>query len=283
MTIFIYYLLDPLTGKIRYVGKTYDPQHRLGAHVRENGRSRKSNWVKSLISKGAKPVMEILEEVEDDDDTKWQDSERFWIAFFKSCGASLLNHDNGGMNGKMLSDETKQKMRIASTGRRHSEDTIKRMSELKKAAVTPEIREHAASIWRGKKIPKEIVERRSASARGGKRTEEFKEAQRLRSTGRKHTPATIEHLRAINTGKKMSEETRRRMSASKLGKKRGPYKMDPTKIHGNTGKTASEETRQKLSAAHVGLKQSEETKAKKRASRMAFLERQRAALMACEI
>jgi len=283
MTIFIYYLLDPLTGKIRYVGKTYDPKHRFGAHVRENGRSRKSNWVKSLISKGAKPVMEILEEVDDEDSGQWQEAERFWIAFFKSCGASLLNHDNGGLNGKMMSEETKQKLRIASTGRKLSPEVIEKMKASKIASLTPEVREKMSAWQRGRKISRDLVEKRAASARGGKRTDEFKEAQRIRSTGRRHTQETIDRLRAVKLGKKMTEEARKNMSASRTGKKRGPYKMDPTKIHGNTGKKASKETRQKLSASHFGLKQSEETKAKKRAARMAFLERQRAALMACEI
>ncbi len=283
MTIFIYYLLDPLTGKIRYVGKTYDPQHRFGAHLRDKGKSRKSNWIKSLISKRSKPVMEILEEVEDDDDTKWQDSERFWIALFKSCGASLLNHDNGGLSGKMMSEETKQKLRISSTGRKLSPEAIEKMKASKRASMTDELRFGLANRLRGKPVPQWVIDKRNLKLVGQKRTEKFKQSQRERATGKTHTLETKQKIRDLKLGQKASEETRQKMIAAKLGKKRGPYKMNPNHVHKNLGRKASEETRQKLSASHFGLKQSEETKAKKRASALAFLARKRAALMACEI
>jgi hypothetical protein len=63
--IFIYALIDPITKKRRYVGKTNSIPQRLRAHESEARYSRtpKSNWVRGLQKLGLRPDVECLEVV----------------------------------------------------------------------------------------------------------------------------------------------------------------------------------------------------------------------------
>jgi hypothetical protein len=61
LTVHIYTLAHPITGEIRYVGKTCRYEKRKIEHLYEDNRTRKSNWIKSLRNLGLKPVMEPLE------------------------------------------------------------------------------------------------------------------------------------------------------------------------------------------------------------------------------
>jgi hypothetical protein len=109
-TTFIYSLSDEL-GNIRYVGKTSYPIQRLSSHIRESMRSErkthKHNWINSLILKGIKPNIEILDEVLE---SEWQFWEQYWICLIKSWGFNLVNSTNGGdgHNGFKASEERKQ-------------------------------------------------------------------------------------------------------------------------------------------------------------------------------
>jgi hypothetical protein len=70
-TYYYYYLKDPETGVIRYIGITLNPKERYHAHVYSSHtnvekNTWKANWVKSLLKRGLKPVMEIFETYETD-------------------------------------------------------------------------------------------------------------------------------------------------------------------------------------------------------------------------
>jgi len=109
-TTFIYSLSDEL-GNIRYVGKTSYPIQRLSSHIRESMRSErkthKHNWINSLILKGIKPNIEILDEVLE---SEWQFWEQYWICLIKSWGFNLVNltEGGGGHNGFKATEERKQ-------------------------------------------------------------------------------------------------------------------------------------------------------------------------------
>lgn len=110
----------------------------------------------------------------------------------------------------------------------------------------------------------------------------------------KHSPETIERMRLAHTGKKASEEARATMSAAQKGR----VLSDSARANNRKaqlGKKLSEETKMKMSLAKKGIplpprtadharkisdalkgkKASEETRAKQRASRLAYLERKR--------
>ena len=65
--IYIYTLSDPRTNIIRYVGKTNNIKNRLKSHICQSKKSRthKDNWVNSLLKLNLKPIIEILDVVED--------------------------------------------------------------------------------------------------------------------------------------------------------------------------------------------------------------------------
>ena len=92
---YIYILLDPITGKCRYVGKSSNPKFRFRRHIQESKKEKthKSNWIKSLLSKGLKPVLKIVEEHKL---SSWQKREQWWIRFFKRKHQPLTNGTKGG-------------------------------------------------------------------------------------------------------------------------------------------------------------------------------------------
>lgn len=92
-TTFIYTLVDPRCGEVRYVGKTDDPIGRAKTHLRKEA-TIKGRWVQSLIADGVAPVLEILDEVPFDE---WMFWEQYWIQFLRGHGCRLMNGDNGGL------------------------------------------------------------------------------------------------------------------------------------------------------------------------------------------
>jgi hypothetical protein len=144
-------LCEPDGETVRYVGKTVDPKERYHYHtnasVLRHERTHKANWIKSLIAKGEKPVMKIIETISFDGD--WEEAERRWIVFYREQGARLTNLTDGGDGqapGYRPSEETRRKMseshrgrkmpeaeRAKRRGKKHTDEAKLRMSEIKKA------------------------------------------------------------------------------------------------------------------------------------------------------
>ena len=92
--VFIYTLSHPITGEIRYIGKTNGTlTDRLAKHLVTKERNHRSSWIKNLLNQNLKPVIEVLEEVTHEE---WAGAERFWIAQFKAWGYRLINGTEGG-------------------------------------------------------------------------------------------------------------------------------------------------------------------------------------------
>lgn len=94
-SVYIYTLEDKL-GNVRYVGKTNDISARLLNHladVTKNVKTHKTNWIKSLLNKGERPIINVLDEVPL---TEWHYWEKYWIQQVKSWGFNLVNHCEGG-------------------------------------------------------------------------------------------------------------------------------------------------------------------------------------------
>lgn len=113
MGVSIYTINCPISGLVRYVGKTENTKERFRKHLTENNRTRKCQWIKGLKNKRLKPVFEIIDECLD---SEWQNKEREYIKLFKSIGANLLNQMPGGeggatMLGRKLNKE--QRLRIS--------------------------------------------------------------------------------------------------------------------------------------------------------------------------
>jgi hypothetical protein len=95
MIIYIYSLEHPLTGEVRYIGKTKNLKMRFKNHCNKlhNEKSHKRNWINSLRKEKLRPVMKIVDEVSELD---WKYWEKYWIEQFRQWGFNLVNHTSGG-------------------------------------------------------------------------------------------------------------------------------------------------------------------------------------------
>jgi len=131
MNVFIYYLSDN-NGDIRYVGKTKQfLEQRLYAHIIECKTERKSHkisWIKSLLNKDERPIINIIDEVLEEE---WEFWEEYWISQFKSWGFNLTNLTKGGQGGSGYkhTDDSKKKMRKSKLGTKLSDEQRKKISE----------------------------------------------------------------------------------------------------------------------------------------------------------
>jgi predicted GIY-YIG superfamily endonuclease len=160
--VFIYFLLDPETRLVRYVGKTENLKARYQSHLKEKSNCHRSHWIQALARRGLKPVMQIVECI--DGEHAWQESERHWIAYGKRNGWPLTNNTNGGDGVPGLPEETKARIRAASLGRKYP----------------LEIRMEFGKAMRGKHHTEETKAKMRAVHAGRKITWIAKIAERLR-------------------------------------------------------------------------------------------------------
>ena len=175
----IYVLKHPDTLEVRYVGKTVRSlSKRLGNHI-ANAKGNKhnkhlSNWIINILNKNKRPIIELLEEC---DYSVWQEREQYWISQFPN----LINLTKGGDGclGFIQDESTKEKLRIAMTGRKHTEEFKQNMSLRLKGKPLSE--EHKANIGKA-------------------------------NSGRKATEATKQKLSESHKGIKQSKESRKKRS-----------------------------------------------------------------------
>lgn len=140
----IYTLSDPVSGDVRYVGKTIKTlKARLQihvAHAKRGNKTHRCNWIRSLIAQGLAPIIDEIEVV--DDTARWADRETHWISKFSSEGARLTNATAGGegshgyiqtaeqrakrsasLKGRAISEEWRAKLSAAAKGRKISESS----------------------------------------------------------------------------------------------------------------------------------------------------------------
>jgi hypothetical protein len=108
-TTFIYALVDPRNGQVRYIGKANRPTSRFSSHIKNpNGSYHKVNWIKELAKYNLIPELFILDEV---NFSEWPFWEAHYISLYKSFGFDLTNASNGGEgnDGYKHTDEDKYK------------------------------------------------------------------------------------------------------------------------------------------------------------------------------
>jgi hypothetical protein len=226
MMTFIYTLSDPITNEIRYVGKTKNPSDRLKGHIKESYKKNtyKNNWVNGLITKNNTPIMEIIDEVEEN----WQFWESFYIYLFKSWGFNLTNMTDGGEGVSFCSNIIRKKI-------------SDRLKEYHK--------EHKYSEERINKIRERM---KGNTFTLGKKIHSQKHINKLRERMKGNTftlgkKLTEEHKKSIGDSQrgkeKHSEETKKIISEKNSGEKNGMY-----------GKKHTEDSLKKISERSTGEK-----------------------------
>lgn len=117
---FIYTLVDPISGHVRYVGKTDYPDTRLKYHIKSikvTKNKHKVSWIKNLLTMKLKPILEIIDEV---NYSEWEFWEQHYISLYKSWGFKLINKTFGGegaTSGIPLCIEHRKKISEAKKGK----------------------------------------------------------------------------------------------------------------------------------------------------------------------
>lgn len=259
----IYALIDPRNNECRYVGKSVRVKARYHRHCnpQDDNKTHSACWVRSLLP--LKPKLVILEEVASE---HWVEAEQFWIAYMKGLGARLTNLTVGGEGvlGIKVGEETRAKMSKSQSGRvspmkgkSHSEDTLKRMSEVKLGKLkSEETKNKMSEAQKGHEVKESTRAKLSESHKVIFNTPEmFAKMSKVRK-GRVTSEETKVKLAIASTGKTRSAEARAKMSEK--AKLREQRKKEE-------GYVVSEETRRKLSESGKG-KHSIKRKSKKKAA-----------------
>lgn len=215
----IYKITNLLNGKC-YVGQTIDLKERLRKHKK----NKKSVLGQAIQKYGWENFSyEVLES--DIPRDMLDEREIFYIAENNCVAPNGYNLTKGGNSRKVLSDEARKKISIAT-----------------RAAMTPEVCAFLSAINKGKTLSEEHKAKIGKAGIGRKHTEESKqkmsEAQKGEKNsfyGKSHTKETLSKM--SESHKNPSPETRAKFSESKKGEKNHFY-----------GKHHTEESKQKMSA-----------------------------------
>lgn len=203
----IYALIDPESLEIRYIGKTKtDVGRRFLRHLREKRQGTyKRNWIAALERRGLRPLLDLIDVVSEDEGAE---TEQYWIAYYRFTGCRLLNMTDGGEGrlGQIASVETREKLRLAATGRSFSSETKKKIADALRGKSNPHLG----------KIPSEESRKKMSDSHKGRVTKPPSAATRKKiSEAFKGKALSVEHRRKLSDahkGKKPLEETRRKMS-----------------------------------------------------------------------
>ncbi len=220
-TTFIYALCEP-SGEIRYIGKSDDPNRRLCSHTTSKTRStsRLSQWVRSLLSKGFKPILKVLDTVSQ---AEWQAVEAAYIAFYLEEGCRLVNATPGGegmpsgkdhpLFGKPKPPEQRAKMSASQKGRKKPIEQIAKM-------VATKTRNNS---WRNRKPASNETRAKISASKKGKPCPLWQRAWlSLINKGKTPSAEARAKISAANKGRKLSIEIRTKMSLAKMGIKLPP-------------------------------------------------------------
>lgn len=216
-TIYIYALCHPESNEIRYIGKTNSLVNRMIQHkyTAYNKKGHFNKWKKKLYDSGLKPLCIVLEEVNKQD---WEEAETFWISYFNSFNARLLNLTSGGrgvinlnytpeirqaisrsQKGRKHSEETKEKIRKASSQYKHTEETKAKLS-LIKSNLSVQTRKNISeaqlkSLLENPDRLKTLVERCVELSKKNKGKPHTKETKLKISNSQKGRPKSLEQVR----------------------------------------------------------------------------------------
>lgn len=200
----IYAIVNKVNGK-RYVGSAVDLKRRWRRHrwllTRGEHHSKKLQhaWDKHGSESFSFVILESVVDLR-----ALTDREQFWIDSHQTVGKNGYNicPTAGSILGVKRSPETLAKMRASGL----------------KYRATDETREKLRAANTGKKASPEKLAKMAAIVKSPETLEKL----RLAGIGRKLSAESIEKMRAFNTGIKKSDEAKQKMRLAKLGRKLSP-------------------------------------------------------------
>lgn len=219
----IYLVTNKLNGK-QYVGQTVVARNRVGhgnlirqAYKKHGYR----NFTYELICGGIddRPTLNYVE--------------RFWISVIDSKAPNGYNIENGGSSKGKVSEETKEKLRLAATGYKHTEEAKAKIREAMKHR-SPETLAKISAANKGRVVSDELKARIAAGNLGKKRSEETRKNMSIAFTGRKASEETRAKLRSL----KKSAETRAKIAKAMTGRVLSQETIEKIRL-GNIGKMKS--------------------------------------------
>lgn len=103
---YVYVLVDPNDGEIRYVGYTRCLCARLKGHLQESQvywlKDARGAWIRSLTDDGLEPILSPIAGFHTEDEAK--EAEKDWIRRFMAIGCNLVN---GGCKRVVQFEEAK--------------------------------------------------------------------------------------------------------------------------------------------------------------------------------
>ncbi len=242
-------------GKI-YIGKSVSIYHRMANHKCISKKpSGKCYFENALIKHGWDSfTVEVLEIFENFDKTKLEDRlmildvETSYMDLFdsrnKNKGYNICKYSNDN-TGVPLTEEHKEKIRVANVGKFRSEETKKRMSVSRMGRVfSDETKDKIRQSKVGKTFSDEHKEKIRKSNLG--KTKSEKQLEKMRN--RRHSDETKEKMSRSQLGRKHEESTKEKIRQAKLGKPMKPFSEEHK---ANMRKPKSEEAKANMRLARL--------------------------------
>jgi hypothetical protein len=114
MKVIIYALVDPITCKVRYIGRTsVSMSARLSKHIHDakynKRKTHKEDWIRSLLKINCKPLIRKLIEIEG-----WEESYELEISLIEKYKDRLTNYYDKGI-GKLRQCREEDRIKISNT------------------------------------------------------------------------------------------------------------------------------------------------------------------------
>ncbi len=130
----IYFLQDPRSNEVRYVGRSMDIENRFLEHAYPSALQRNEKlplyrWIAKLKRMGMIPIQGVLQAFSSINDEQLNECERYWIKYYRDIGSPLLNLSEGGFgcSGYKYTEEQRKRRSEQLTGRKMSEASRKKM------------------------------------------------------------------------------------------------------------------------------------------------------------
>lgn len=194
MSVYVYALIDPVDGRIRYVGKSSEPRERLTTHIREarrGGPLHSRRWIASVLKNQKTPELMLLAICESNDEANVE--ERWWIAKLTAQGADLTNRTPGGDGQPKGYKPTPEAIEAARAKLRGQHRTDEQRERLRQAFSTPEAR----------------ADRRERVTRLKADNQDWLARVRKGRTGMPNSPETIAKMRASWTPERRAAQSAR--------------------------------------------------------------------------